>query len=414
MKSLALACLCGTLAGTANGTEFVPEASSAEAAIEALPMVAAALSGIEVSSARADALARGPYGFQINVMPTVRHERHGPTYSEWEASLSHPWRLPGKERIDRAIGAVGQEAADLAVEDARHIGARLLLERWFRWLRDAASANLAARHVANLREQRAAIALRVERGDLAALDLDRADAAVAQAEVTVERSQLSREQARSALAQQFPSLVVPAAVPAIPVPPAPDEDEAVIVQRILSRSHEIALAEAATRRQGLLADRAAADRHPDPSVGVRFLDEVDSTQHAVGLVFSIPLAGRGQAATALAETRLISTAEAEAAAVAQTIELEARQLAQARARGLQTWQATKRALLASTAALQRMERAWQLGEVGFADVALARRDQQDAEQTEQMARIDALETQLLIEIDSHRRWVRHGGEPASG
>lgn len=402
----------------ARAEDFLPPTENAEAAIAALPSVAAALARTEVSAARAEALRRGPYEYQLSVAPTVRHERIGRTYDEWEAGISRTWRLPGKARIDQELGSTAIESAELAVADVRHAGARQLMTAWFAWLRGAAATALASAQLGVVREQQRAMERRLKRGDVATLDLERADLAVAQAESIVERAVLEREQARIELAQQFPSLELPAAVPEVPAPALRAVDEEALVARIVGRSHEIELARSAAHRQALVAQRAAADRKPDPTLGLRIIDEVDHDEQAVSLVFSIPLAGGMRAANALAETNTVTAAEAEAAAVARMIESSARQLARAIASRQQVWRVSQRALATAKVALRRMERAWQMGEIGFMELSMARRDEQQAAHTELMARLDAQEALLQAEIDSHERWMSHAhgatASPAMG
>jgi outer membrane protein TolC len=405
MKALAL---LAALVAPAASAGFLPDDAAALAAIDALPGVRAAEARSAESGARAEALRRGPYGLELSLTPLARHEQLGRTYSEWEVGVSRSLRLPGKARIDEALGQAGVAAADSGLAEARHSGARLLLARWCDWLRTAALAELAANQRAVLEAEGGNVARRVGAGDLATLDLERAAAALAQGELAAERTRLEREQSRLALAAQFPALTLPAGVPAIPEPAPADADEERIVESILARNHEIEIAEAAVRRQALLAERADAERRPDPKVGLRVVDEADHGEQAVGLVLTLPLAASGSRATALAEQRLASALEAEAAGVRQRLTLEARQLARAVTGRHEAWQAARRALAATSAALRRTERAWQLGEIGFNDLALARRAEQDAASSEITARLDALEARLQLEIDSHARWSGPG------
>ena len=410
MKSLAL--VLGLVAVLpAPAADYLPAEAEARAAIDGLPIVQSARARLGESDARAEALRRGSYGFELSLTPIVRHEQDlGRTYDEWEAGVTRALRLPRKARIDEAAARTRIAAADYRLADARHTGARLLLEYWCAWLRAAALAELAQHARAVLETERENIARRVGAGDLAKLDLERAEAALAQSEVAAERARLEREQRRLALAGQFPALALPAAVPALPAPSRRDVDEERIVETVLARNHEIELADATARLQALAAARADAERRPDPKIGLRVVDERNHNEQAVGLMLSVPLASSGAAATARAEQGLAGALEAEAAGVRQQLELQARQLARAVSGRYDAWQAARRALAATEAALRRTERAWQLGEIGFSDLALGRRAAQDAASSEITARVDALEAALQVEIDSHERWSDHAGE----
>jgi outer membrane protein, heavy metal efflux system len=403
-----MAGLVAVLAVMPTYADFLPTTAQAEAAIEALPMVRAAQARTAEAQARGDALAASPYGFEFNLMPGARHEHAtSRTYDEWEASLVRRLRLPNKAALDRALGASGVEAASLALGDTRHMGARLLLERWFAWLRAAFETRVAQGQLSALQAEEAAIVKRVTAGDLALLDGDRAAAARAQAEFAVRQRRLERDQARLALVEQFPAVVLPTALPEIPAPTDPLPDADTMVALVVARSHEIGLALALGRRQDLTAARARSERLADPSVGLRVLDESNSDQQVLGLVLNVPFAAPRVRADAIAEGHLAAAAAAEAELVRQDITRAARQLVLALPGRREAWQSADASHAAASAARSRVERAFALGEAGFADLTLARRAEQEAEREEMRARLDAHQARLELAIDSHQLWSRH-------
>ncbi len=385
--------------------DFLPAAPAAIAAIDALPSVQAALARERAAAARGEALSRSPYGMELTVMPLARHETRGTTYGEVESMLTKRLRLPGKARIDDQLAASGNELALAAVGDARHEGARLLLERFLAWVRAANTVSLAERQRATLDEEQRAIARRVALGDLPALDEQRAAAATAAAEVAVERARMEREQARLALALQFPQLELPPAAPEIPPPSIELPAEDATVARIREHSHELEMAQLAARRQGYAAARADAEKHPDPTVGVRVLSEGRGNEQAVGVVVSIPFAASGTSATARAEHALTDAVDTEASGAGQLVDLKARQLVSSLPVQISAWQAAVRTADLTDAALAKVQRAWQLGEAGFADLAAARRAAFDARAAELALRVDVHGIRARIEIDSHERWA---------
>jgi cobalt-zinc-cadmium efflux system outer membrane protein len=401
----ALLLLC---CASAEGSDFMPDPAQALIAIDALPMVQAAQARGSEADARGEAFRRNPYGFEVGIAPTVRHENRGTSYGEWEASVSHRLRLPRKADIDRQLGEVGIQAATLGLADARHAGARALLERWFEWLRSGGALRLAIDQQALARAERDSVARRVTAGDLATLDAERADAALAAADAALARARFEHGRARNALDTQFPSL---APLPGSPDVPSPllsgDADVEAIVDGVVNENHEIAIAEALARRQGLAAARADAERRPDPSVGLRVIDEARGNEQAVALTVSIPFAGPASAPTAMAEQYAADALAADAAEVRRSVHSEALQLATGLGDLLANWQAAERASVANDAALARMEKARALGEASFADVALARRNAVDARAAEWQARVAVHETRTRIEVDSHRLWSRH-------
>ena len=381
-----------------------------------MPMVRAAQARNAEARARGDALAASPYGFELTLIPSVRHE-HGArrTYDEWEASLVRRLRLPDKAALDRALGASGVEAAGHALADARHAGARLLLEHWLAWLRAALQVRLAEHTLAALRAEEAAIATRVAAGDLAVLDGDRARAGRARSELVLRQARLARDQARIALVTQFPAIELPPGVPDIPPPAAHADVADAAAARVVERSHEIALALVLGQRQQLTAARADSERRADPSVGLRLLDETNQDQQVLGLVLSVPFAAPATRATAIAEGHLAAAAAATAEQVRQDVTRAARQLALAVPARAEAWQAAQAAQDAADTAFARVERAFTLGEAGYADLLLARRAQQDAAYEEILARLDAHQAHLELAIDTHELWSGHSaGRDAHG
>lgn len=405
-----LAAVGAVLAQAALGAGYLPDDQSALAAIDALPAVQVAVARAAEADSRGEALRYPPYDLNLQIMPTARHTTPGPAYAEGELSLSRTLRLPNKARLDRAIGDAGANAARYGLADARHLGARLLLDYWWAWLRAAATATQAERQAAILAEERRMVMRRVNQGDAAQLDLDRADAALAAAQSALVRATSAREQARLAMSTWFPALPVPTESPAIPTPPAAKFDIEASVQRILAASHEIAAADALAERQRLNAERALADRIPDPTVGMRIFDEANGVDQGVGVFVSIPFPSARRAATATAELQAAAAARAAAAAVTQNITAAARQLLSGLPGRFAAWKAAQRALAASDAVLARTLQGWQLGEVTFSDLAIARRQQQDSAALELNARLDAQEARLRWEIDSHSRWAHEDAD----
>ena len=406
MRALMFVSLCLVRAAFATENAFLPEEALVRDAIDARPDVQAAMTRQQESQARGEALMRGDYGFELTVMPLARHDTTmNSTWGEVEAMLTRRFRLPAKARLDRTLAAVGEETAGLALADARHLAARVLLRRWMDWLRAAGEVSLAVRQRNLVREERTAIRRRVQLGDLATLDGERADAALAQAEASLARATHAREQARVALAHEFPGLALPAAVPHVPSPgfalPQPDE----VVAGILAHSHEIGIARAIAERQTLVAQRLDADRTPDPSLGLRMLDESQGAQKSLSLVVMIPFAAPSLGPKVTAERHAAAALTADADSLVRDRTVEARQLAEGLPLLDAAWRASADAATSAKSALDRMTRAWALGEASFSDLALARRSAFEAEGSELAARLEVHAALLQIEIDTHRLWV---------
>jgi outer membrane protein TolC len=179
---------------------------------------------------------------------------------------------------------------------------------------------------------------------------------------------------------------------------------------IVARSHDIGIAAALARQREAEARRARADRLPDPTVGVRVLDDLGGRERAVGLVVSIPIGVRQRSATAAAAGADALQAEAELAVVRRDIEHDAvDRVAQMRATHA-IWIQRSQALRAAVDSAGKTERAYALGESGLAELLMARRSALEAALAERGAAIDATEALAMVRIDAHDLWHYHEGE----
>ncbi|WP_161805623.1 TolC family protein, partial [Frateuria defendens] len=247
----------------------------------------------------------------------------------------------------------------------------------------------------------------VQLGDAAARDLVAADAALAQAQAAVAQAEAGQATARLALTSLFPDLPLPeqARVPAEPPSLAGrDEDW---VQLILARSHEIGAADALARQKDAEARRARADRVPDPSVGVRVLNDRGGRESAFGLIVMMPIGGSYRRAQAEATSADALGAGAALAMVRRDVQQDARRVV-AMARALrEVWQRQHEASAAAESSAAKAERAYALGETALAELLAARRTAQEAALAERRASVDAIEAAARVEVDAHERWHRH-------
>ena len=250
-----------------NRRRAAATADTAHAVLAETPAVQAALAAREAARARGEALDAGPYEFELNAVGQRRDVRHEGDYTEWEAGISRRLRLPGKAALDRELGGLGNEVAELGIADAFHGAALELLDGWFGWL-DAASAVAAAASARDaLAEERAAVDKRLARGDAARLDLDLAESALAGAEAALAEARTAAAERSAALGARYPRLALPAAPPPIPDPAAPAMDAAALAAQIVARSHEIGIAEG--RYQAVHEARRARRARPPAGPGAR-------------------------------------------------------------------------------------------------------------------------------------------------
>ena len=383
----------------------LPDEAAVARALDEHPSVMAAQARLEAAEARATGLRKGPHEFTFTgtyIRRTV--DREG-DFDEYDAQLSRAIRLPGKARLDREIGAYGvEEAANLA-EDARHQAALLLAMHWYDWLSASAQANVDRAAVANFEQALAAVTRRMELRDAAQLEVDQASAALASARLAAEQSSGLATLARAPLATHFPALPLPDTAPELPFPEIAEAELAQLRDHVISNSHEVAAAEAEALRMGAVAARAKKDRMADPTLGVRLFSERDGHEQGAGLVFSIPLGGGHRKALAQEAGAGAYAARAEEQLARFTVQETAdADVAEARYR-LAAWERAQEAVAAQMAALVKLRRGHELGEIDLADLLLGERMVHDAFRMEAQARAEAARAVTKLRIDSHELWL---------
>jgi cobalt-zinc-cadmium efflux system outer membrane protein len=343
-------------ADMARAIEMAPELEIARAQLAS----AQSMAHIETTSAR-PWLARG--GTQTRSVTGNLGVTGQTNYQEWDVSLEHDVRLPGKRQLDRSVAGAQIARAAAIVEDTQRTVTVAVLEDWYHCVAATARAKRAAD------EQRTATILsqsvekRRSAGEAAQLDatLAAAELAAMDAEVAATNEALRSAQdllvarglppsCASATLKDAPPLVSRAAID-------PSKDPAV---RAASAAAELA---------AFQAERAQAERLPDPSVGIRYAQERGGLERIAGIFVSVPLPSGRAAAEA-----------AHAAALARIAESERRQtewktttrinslLARLRTARAQ-WQPLDAAARLRSDAAERILHAYNLGEVDL-DVAL--------------------------------------------
>lgn len=385
----------------------LPDAAAVDAALEDHPSVVAAHYKVEAALADARARAKGPHEVTFTGgYDRRRIDREG-EYDEYNAQLMRGFRLPGKARVDREIGQHGIEAAKNLAEDAKHQAALLLAGHWFDWLGASAEAAVDRQAVANYQAALAAVKRRLALRDASGLDVDQTEAALGAARVLAEQSAGRAAMARTRLEAHFPLLALPPDAPDVPEPKIPGGGLEHFRDLVLSESHEIAAADAQAQRMASIAERARLDKVADPSVGFRLFSERGGSERGAGLLFSIPLGGGNRQAIADQATADANVSQSDARLARFTVtETAEGDLAEARYR-LSAWQRAREGLGAQMAALTKMRRGQELGEIDLADRLLAERMVHDAFRGEAAARAEAVRAITKLRIDSHELWLAH-------
>jgi len=383
----------------------LPAIENVNEALDNHPAVAAALARVQAARAARDMLARGTHEVTVTGSYMRRSVDREGAYDEFDATVTRPFRLPGKAALDREAGALGIEVAENQMEDARHQAALMLADLWHEWLTAGSLYRSDMDSVRALDAALAALGRRVALRDASQLELDQASAALAQARAQAGMSRAVREQARVRLAATFPEIPLPQEPPDLAVPELPALDLEALRALVIERSHEILAADRQAQRLDVIARRIRADRIADPSFGVRLFSERSGMERGAGLVMSIPLGGGYRRSAADQASAEANAARFELASVRRSVmALADADLSNARTR-LEAWRSADAAARGAADAARRTERGYQLGQIDLADLLYARRQANDARRSEIEARSGADRALLRLQIDSHVIWI---------
>lgn len=414
---LSLALHFGPVRAAADVTEpGLPAKADVLQALDAHPSVEAANARTDAARADANALSQGPHEFTLTTSYLSRtvNDTSGVgngRFDEFEAQVTRPIRMPGKANLDRQIGSQGVTYAQNMAEDSRHQAALRLAQGWWDWLGAAKEASVDQLAVANYESLLATVKRRVALRDASALEEAQVTAALDSVRAQSERSHGREAVARARLTAQFPKLPLPGLAPDVPVPQLPAGGLALLHDKILGRSHELAAAEALARQAEAQAERAQKERTGDPSFGFRVFSEKGGMEKGAGVLFSIPLGGGYRSALADRASAQASSVQAEL----QAVRLNMQETADADLVEAQTflaaWQRARDALDAQVETLRMVRRGQQLGEISLVDVLLAERQVHDGFRAEALARTDSMRALTRIRIDSHELWIGDDAEP---
>lgn len=416
-----LFCLLLAIGGTGIAAESTPNLPPAEIVARVLdtnPSIQAAGSQVQVEEANRRRLEAGPYEWSIRLGGQQRraYPNSGPDerFSEWNAAIERPLRLPGKSSADAELGAAGVALAETARGDARHEASRALLKAWFAWLKENASAAQWAEQVALLEKQSKSVQRRQQLGDAARLEAIQGEAALAQAAAQLAQAQVRQRTAAEDLRRRFPGL--PLAAPASIAEPVPVTGTAEEwITQILQHSHELGMARGEVQRSQLFAGRSSRDRLPDPTIGMHVSRERSGEEQILGAYINIPLPGTARRATADAALAQADAYGRREAAMQQKITAEAAALYNSASAAYPTWQSGRSAAERLTQAADLTARAYQLGEGSLNDLLATRRLANEAQLAARLLQLDALELRYRLLLDAHQLWdmddeTHHAGE----
>jgi len=380
----------------------LPPVTAVERALAGFPTVRAARDAVRFEQANDRRLQAGPYEFAVRGAYQSHNIDRG-RYPEWDLGIERAIRLPNKARVDTAIGAQGVELARRAAYSAWCDGARLMLKLWFAWSRESIQLELLQQQAEFLRTQQVVVTKRARVGDAPRVEVNLAEASVAQAEASVAALQGREEGARAALERTFPGLTVPPRA-TLGDPRPLDGDLDFYLDRVRIHNDEVRVARALSKRARLYADRAAADRIPDPAIGARLSSDQSGPDRIAGVYVIVPIPGKARAAFSDGVRAQSDAALNQEAAVVQRISADVAAMVGQAKGAYAAWQRARAASEGMARNADSMARSWQLKEASLSDVVIARRLAVESALSAALARAEAEESRHRLLIEAHIIW----------
>ena len=327
---------------------------------------------------------------------------------EWDVALERPLRLINKVMIDYDLGEEVVTHANLALGDARHEAGRTLLHLWFNWQREQMQVTQWQHQVENLMQQALTTEKRLKAGDAPRMELSQANAAVAQATVSLHQARMRAELAGTELARQFPLIILPSRLnTSVPQPIAENFDY--WKQTILNDNHELEMARSERRIQKMLAQRSRADRLPDPTLGVRYSSEMGGNEKLAGVYLSIPLSFGLRSANAENAEYQAQIAGDRENALLRRLDGDIYSAHTQALSSYQIWLQAREAAASIRQNADLVSRAYSLGESSLSDTLTARRLALESTLSESLMRLDANEARYRLLLDAHQLWTSDSG-----
>jgi outer membrane protein, heavy metal efflux system len=387
---------------------WLPPAPQVNKTLENLPQLRASRANLIAEKANAERLRVGPYEWIARTSGQQRKENLGPHYFVNEIAIERAMRYSGKADKDVAIGKNSIEVADAALADSWHEAARSLMALWFNWLREERQTRRLQEYAQILNRELSIAIKRVNAGDAPRMEIMLAETELAKAQAAQLQAYRRTELLAAELEKRFPGIALYAST-TLAEPPQVLGSATEWSEKILTDNHELELAERTAQNEKLIADRILLEKTPDPTIGVRMLQDRGGSEKNLGLTLSMPIPGeyrRRQAEVALARA---DVAQERAQETRAKVEAMASQVSLTALSAKAFWQIRANISKQTETNAQLSSRAYALGEASLAETLLARRNAIEALNLAEQAQLDALESYSRLLLDTHAIWSLHEG-----
>lgn len=370
--------------------------------LEQDPSVVAARAGLEVARQEADILNGSPYEWSAKLSSQRRTLQEGSRYQEWNAGIERPLRLPGKAEADRNIGKATMEEAQARYGKALNEAAQALLRSWLDWLAAERGYELAGANRQAAQENLTVVEKRLRAGDASKLDVSLAHAELAEQQRVENDAKTQAAVAWGRLHARFPG--IGPELKAWPTPVPLKENAAFWRERILSESDEIKTARALLQKAQAEAERARADKLPDPTVGIYTASEVGGRERISGFSVSMPIPSGQRSRHAVRALHAVEVMRQQMESKKRELEGEIANAIAGTEGAYLSQQLAASGALAMRDNARLMQRAYVLGEADLQALLLARRQATAAVQNALAANVTALKSYYALLIDAHLIW----------
>jgi outer membrane protein TolC len=399
----------------ATDTDYpdLPPHSQVDEALDSHIDVLNAETGVRIERTNQQRWESGNYEFNLRAGSTKRQlTTPVQKLNEWDVAIERPLRLINKVIIDYDIGEEGVIRANHALNDARHETSRVLLRLWFNWQREQTQALQWKQQVDILKQQAQTTEKRLLAGDAPRMEFSQANAAVAQANVALQQSKMRTELAGNELTRHFPSIVLPPKLPSNE-PRAIPEKLDYWKQIIIDHNHELEMVRSERRIKQMLAKRGRAERIPDPTVGLRYSNELGGAEKVAGVYVSVPLSFGLRGSHAENAEQQAEIAANRESTVTRRLESDIYTAHTQAVSSYMIWLQAREAAASIRQNAELVTRAYSLGESSLFETLTARRLALESTLAESLMRLDANEARYRLLLDAHQLWTSdtdHHGE----
>ncbi len=380
----------------------LPSTELAQAWLQQDPGVQEAASGLEAAANTAGMLRASPNEWNLKLSSQRRNYTAGPDSDEWAAQLERTLRLPNKRSLDHRLASSDAELAQARYGEAVHEAARDLVELYTQWAGAVRARELMAEQVKFGEENLRVVRLRQRAGDASALEVNAAEADIAQIRGRLSAAVSEDRKALAKLQIRFPGADIEAL--ALAEPQIIGEPEEAWKAHILTTSDPLRITQVQLEQAELTASRAYANRLPDPTIGLYRASEAFSDEDIIGVSVSVPIPGRYRNRQLGLALKQVDMARAARDRQQRVIEIEVAEAYADATGNFERWRLAEESAANTRESARLAQRAYSLGEADLQTLLLSRRQAVEAVDSALDARVIALKSYYRLLVDAHLVW----------